>query len=36
MVGWGEVMEVVDCRRLYRSLREPSVITDFRRIPEIP
>ena len=36
MVGWGEVMEVVDCRRLYRSLREPSVITDFRQIPEIP
>ena len=31
-----EVMEVVDCRRLYRSLREPSVITDFRQIPEIP
>ena len=36
-VGGGvEVMEVVDCRRLYRSLREPSVITDFRQIPEIP
>ena len=36
-VGGGvEVMEVVDCRRLYRSLREPSVITDFRQIPQIP